>query len=176
MPPKHRSVDTLVDAFGDPETPEETLMELNVTRQVATLQRMTVKQLRQRYCEVFSEDTNGHNKAWLVKRIAWRLQARAEGGLSERARQRAVALADDADLRMNPPAMKAVPVVEEAPVQVLKLQTDNRLPPPGSLITRKYKGELLQVKVRSDGFEYAGEVYGSLSASARDFSGIMLAL
>jgi hypothetical protein len=81
MPPKHRSVDTSVDAFGEPETTEETLMALNVTREVATLQRMTVKQLRQRYCEVFGEDTNGHNKAWLVKRIAWRLQVKAEGGL-----------------------------------------------------------------------------------------------
>ena len=58
-------------------------MEPNVGRAVAALERMTVKQLRQKYAEVFGEETNGHNKAWLVKRIAWRMQARAEGGLSQ---------------------------------------------------------------------------------------------
>jgi hypothetical protein len=45
---------------------------------------MTVKQLKQQYAEVLGEDTNGNNKAWLVKRIARRLQSRAGGGLSER--------------------------------------------------------------------------------------------
>jgi hypothetical protein len=95
-------------------------METNVGREIAALQRMTVKQLRQKYMEVFDEETNGHNKAWLVKRIAWRLQARAEGGLSERARRRATELADDADLRMNPPPMKATTPVEDdvPPVRV----------------------------------------------------------
>lgn len=73
-------------------------------REFAALERMTVTQLRQRYGEVFGEETNGRNKAWLVKRIAWRLQAKAEGGLSERGRQRAEELADEADLRMNRPS------------------------------------------------------------------------
>lgn len=146
-------------------------MSLNVGQEVAALQRMTVKQLKQRYAEVFGEDTNGCNKAWLVKRIAWRLQVRAEGGLSDRARQRAVELADDADLRLNPPPMKAAPPEEEAPVKVLKFQADDRLPPPGTVITRKYKGEVLQVKVRPDGFEYEGGVYTSLSAVAKQITG-----
>src|SRR5262245_24424343 len=105
-------------------------MSLNVGQEVAALSRMTVKQLKQKYSEIVGEDTNGNNKAWLVQRIAWRLQARAEGGLSERARQRAAELADDADLRLNPPPMKAITAVEdEAPVRVLKFQADDRLPP-----------------------------------------------
>ena len=45
-----------------------------------------------------------HNKTWLVKRNAWCLPIRAEGGLSDRARQRALDLADDADPRLRPPA------------------------------------------------------------------------
>jgi hypothetical protein len=61
-------------------------MHLTVGKEVAALQRMTVKELRDRYAEVFGEETPANNKAWLVKRIAWRLQAVAEGGLSERAR------------------------------------------------------------------------------------------
>ena len=48
---------------------------------------------------------------------------------------------------------------------------DDRLPPPGSIITRKYKGGVLQVKVLDEGFEWAGEVYTSLSAVAKAVSG-----
>ena len=147
-------------------------METSLGREVAALPRMTVKQLRQKYAEVFGEDTNGHNKAWLVKRIAWRMQARAEGGLSERARQRAGELADDADLRLNPPAMKAAPPPrEEAPVHTAPLQADDRLPPPGTVLTRKYKGNVLHVKVRPDGFEHEGVVHASLSAVAKHITG-----
>ena len=40
---------------------------------------MSKAQLRQRYGEVFGVETNGRNKVWLVKRIAWRLQVQAEG-------------------------------------------------------------------------------------------------
>ena len=65
-------------------------METNVGREVAALSRMTVKQLKRRYAEVFGEATNGNHRTWLVRRIAWRLQALAEGGLSERATARAV--------------------------------------------------------------------------------------
>ena len=48
---------------------------------------------------------------------------------------------------------------------------DGRLPPPGSVITRKYKGAVVQVKVLSGGFEFAGEVYASLSAVAKAVTG-----
>src|SRR5262249_32672437 len=47
--------------------------------------------------------TRTGNKAWLVKRLAWRLQALTEGDLSARARRRAADLAQDADLRLSPP-------------------------------------------------------------------------
>ena len=109
-------------------------------RTFAALDRMTVTQLRQKYSEVFGEQTNGRNKAWLVKRIAWRLQAQAGGGLSERGRQRAEELADEADLRLNPPPMKPHQPEEESAVRVLPFAADDRLPPPGTVIARKYKG------------------------------------
>ena len=58
------------------------------------MERMTNKQLRERYAEVFGETTAANNKAWLVKRVTWRLLAKAEGGLSDRARRRAEELAN----------------------------------------------------------------------------------
>jgi hypothetical protein len=43
------------------------------------------------------------SKQFLFRRIAWRLQANAEGDLSERARLRAAQIADDRDLRIRAP-------------------------------------------------------------------------
>src|SRR5262245_64134436 len=85
-------------------------MQVNVAREVAALSRMTTKQLRERYAEVFGEATSANNRTWLIRRIAWRLLALSEGDLSERAKARAVELARDADLRVVPPAEKAAAV------------------------------------------------------------------
>src|SRR5437868_12340628 len=139
-------------------------MSPNVARELATLQRLSVPQLRARYAAVFQETTNANNRTWLVKKIAWRLQALAEGGLAERARQRAAELANDADLRANPPKTLTLPVSVETPP--LRPHADDRLPPVGTILTRPYKGALLQVKILADGFEYDGQVYPSLSAVA----------
>jgi hypothetical protein len=148
-------------------------MPINVGKEVAALQRMTVKQLRERYVEVFGDETRTGNKAWLVKRIAWRIQAIAEGGLSERARQRAAEIANDADIRMTPPKTNpAAPLREKRTVVAsVRFADDNRVPLPGTVITRVYKGQTLQVRVLDNGFEYEGEVYRSLSAVAKQITG-----
>src|SRR5579871_3600162 len=130
-------------------------MDPSLGRQLALLARLTVPQLRSRYAELFGEPTLANNRAWLVKRLAWRLQALAEGDLSERARQRAAELINEADLRLSPP--KESPVAEAAGqtcARTLRNQADDRLPPPGTIISRPYKGEMLQVLVRADGFEF----------------------
>ena len=71
-------------------------MEVNIVQEVAALERLSVGQLRQRFAELFGEATSASNRTWLIKRIIWRLQALAEGDLSERARRRAAELARDA--------------------------------------------------------------------------------
>ncbi len=148
-------------------------MQLNVAKEVAAMQRLPMQDLKARYADVFGEPTNANNRVWLVRRIAWRLQARAEGDLSERARRRAAELADDADLRLSPPKeVDAQPELERTVTDVLPLANNGRLPPPGSVITRAYKSEDLQVKVLDDGrFEFEGEVFRSLSAVAKKITG-----
>jgi hypothetical protein len=145
-------------------------MTVNVAREAAALQRLTVPQLRQRYAEVYAETTNAGNRAWLVKRILWRLQALAEGDLSERARQRAQELACDADLRLNPPKTLAMPLAAPSPPSS-RPQADDRLPPPGTILARQYKGRTLQVQVLTEGFAFEGNVYPSLSAVAKAATG-----
>ena len=48
---------------------------------------------------------------------------------------------------------------------------DRRLPIPGSIITKNYKGRDIQVKVLENGFEYNGNIYRSLSAVASEIGG-----
>jgi hypothetical protein len=57
-------------------------MGTELGKELAALKRLTVGKLREKYAEVFGEPTNGHNRPWLVRRIAWRLQERALGGLA----------------------------------------------------------------------------------------------
>jgi hypothetical protein len=140
-------------------------MSIPLAREIALLPRLTVKELQAKYAEVFGEQARAHNKPWLVKRVAWRMQALAEGGLSERARLRAAELANDADLRVIPPKAAL-----ETP-RVIPIRTNDRLPTVGSVITRSYKGETINVKVLADGFEYEGQFYKSLSAVAKAVSG-----
>ena len=107
-------------------------MQLNVAREVAALRPLTAKQLRDKYADLFGESTNANNRAWLVKSIAWRLQVQAEGDLSERARRRAAELAYDADLRLSPPKLMAIPAAasERTTTGPLERAGDDRLPPP----------------------------------------------
>lgn len=147
-------------------------MDINIGQEVAALRRMTVNELRARYVAVCGEETRVRNKDWLVKRIAWRLQANAEGDLSERARSRAAKLANDAELRRTPPKTPNPPA--DAPKRTTVAQwtsPEGPLPPPGTVITRDYKGQTLQVKVLPNGFEFEGAVYRSLSAVAKTITG-----
>jgi hypothetical protein len=145
---------------------------LNVAKEVAAMERMTVGQLRAKYADVFGEPTNGRNKRWLIKRIAWRLQANAEGTLSERARRRAMELANDADLRMTPPReRKPVPAAETQTVTVTKSVATPTNLLPGTVLHREYKGQTIRTTVLDDGFEYLGERYKSLSAVAKAVTG-----
>ena len=146
-------------------------MSLNIGREVAAMKRMTVAQLRVKYAEVFGEATRSRHKDYLLRRIAWRMQANAEGGLSERARQRARELAATSDVRLTAPKKDTRPDTARTKVAAINISQDGRLPMPGATITREYKGQLIEVRVLPEGFEYAGDIYRSLSAVAKAVTG-----
>src|SRR5450432_3607936 len=78
-------------------------METTIGQEIAALQQMNQHELRDKYIALFGEETRSGNRVWIIKRMAWRLQALVEGGLSERARQRAVELANDTEVRTTIP-------------------------------------------------------------------------
>jgi hypothetical protein len=148
-------------------------MPLNLTYEVAALDRLGVADLRLRFAALFGEPTRAGNKTWLIKRLAWRLQALAEGDLSERARRRAAELAQHAGLRLTPPrpgtAAARRSAADRPPTP--PRPHDPRLPPVGTVLTRAYKGRTLRVTILSHGFECDGTVYASLSATAKAVTG-----
>jgi hypothetical protein len=143
--------------------------------EIEELSRMTVSQLRRKHLELFGEESRSNHKQFLYRRIAWRMQAVAEGGLSERARRRALEIADEADLRIRAPRNMFAGDRRLDPklsaTRKVPSELDARLPPPGSYLDREYKGQRIIVKVLVDGFEFEGKVYRSLSAIAREVTG-----
>ena len=128
-------------------------MDAAVLRDIENLRRMSVGGLREKYREVFGEDSRSHHKGFLFRRVAWRLQAVAEGGLSERARRRALEIANDADLRIRAPkdfGPQGADAARRTVVGIIDGRRDCRLPEPGTLVTREFKGQTFVVKVLAD--------------------------
>jgi len=150
-------------------------MKLDIAKEVKSLNRMGVAGLREKYVEIFGEETKSGNKDFLVKRIAWRIQALKEGDLSERARKRAEELANDADVRIRAPRNMFregdASQAGRTSMRSFSPSDNQRLPIPGTVITREYRGETVKVTVLEQGFEYEDKVYRSLSAVANAVTG-----
>jgi len=149
--------------------------EASIPAQIAALQRMTVAQLREKWKELYGgEETSSFNRVWLWRRLAWRVQELAYGGLSERAKARIAEINRDDDLRFLPPRTWN-PITNTVPEPTSRRGArpvrDPRLPSPGGVITRQYHGREIRVTVTETGFEWEGRPYRSLSAVARDVCG-----
>lgn len=143
-----------------------------IAREVENLRALSTDQLRAKWEEVWGEKCRSRNKDFLRKRIAWKIQANAYGGLSQRALDRARELADETLLKIRNPAPFSPPSTGgRSTRQRIHAPGDPRIPGPGAVITRDYKGRKLLVSVLDDGFEFEGQVYRSLTAIAKKATG-----
>jgi hypothetical protein len=144
---------------------------LKLGAEIAALSDMTVAELAATYQRLFGEPTRSRNKDYLRKRLAWKIQADAEGGLSLKALARIDELGDELPdrwkARLRPSASPDLTVT--APKEPLR---DRRLPPPGTVLTRVHGGVQHRVTVHEDSFEYEGKAFKSLSAIARQITGV----
>ena len=144
-------------------------MDERIYTESEQLGSLRLQQLRARYREVFGEDARTAHKHHLVRQIAWRLQVQAQGDLSERARRRALEIANDADLKHQvPPHWDGQPPAARSSRPVRRAR---RIPAAGTVLRRVYRNRTVVVKILPDGFEYEGRRYGSLSAVARAATG-----
>lgn len=150
-------------------------MTAAVETEIAELYDMTTGELVEKYKELHGQPTRTRHRQYLIRKNAWRIQANAFGGLSERAKRRAAELANDADIRvMAPRTLICPPQDGEASTRTLRLAPrDPRIPPAGSAIVRVYKGKKLRVTVLDgdSGFAYEGHRFDTLSAVAKHITG-----
>ncbi len=153
-------------------------MPESIEDQINALERMTTTELVERFAEVHGYPCRTRHRQYLIRKIAWRIQANAEGDLSERARRRAAELADDAEVRVMAPKTLVSPPQSGTAKTVRRRvhgddHDDRRLPPAGSAIVREYKGRTIRVLVlpKDEGFEWNGERFRTLTAVAKKVTG-----
>ena len=143
------------------------MSDASVWARIAQLQQMSVGELREEWRKLYGEEPRSRHRVWLWKRLAWRVQELEYGGLSERAKKRLEELMPTAELALRVPR-DFLKGVEPLPSRQVR---DQRIPPPGTVLLRDYKGRKVAVTVLDDGFEWEGREYRSLSAIAKDVTG-----
>lgn len=131
--------------------------------QLAALSHMTIPELVAKYFELYGEPTRTRNKAYLLKRLTWRVQEIAEGGLSQGATEIITKLGDQLPENWRRRMAELTPRADVA--------RDPRLPPAGTKLSRVYRGVEYTATVHADGIEYRDRHYRSLSAVARAITG-----
>ncbi len=134
----------------------------SVLKQIADLDNLTYQELRSLWRTLFGKDATASNRPYLIKRLAYRIQEIAYGGLSEGARQTMDEVLDShgfdenggrSDRRRAEKKQKAgMPIV-------------------GTRFLREWKGRTYEVTVVNGGFDFEGCRYRSLTAIALAITG-----
>jgi hypothetical protein len=135
----------------------------SILKQINALFSMSMKDLKGVYQKLSPQENAPSNKTFLIRRIAYRLQEDAFGGLSSQAKGRLEVLKTE----LNPLKDLGAKRSREGEGKVVR-----RLPLPGTVITKTYKGQPVEVKVLHKGFEYGGKPYRSLSRVAKEVTGV----
>jgi hypothetical protein len=134
----------------------------SIVRQIAELETLPAARLEDRWRALFGSDPPACQRRFLVKRLAYRIQELAYGGLSEAARTRMEEIAQEAGMD------------EEASLPGRGRRTRDRkreLPVAGTRLVRVWDGRRHEVTVTVTGFEFEGRPYRSLSAIANAITG-----
>jgi Protein of unknown function (DUF2924) len=124
-------------------------MDMALVRSIEELRRLTVPALKEKYREVFGEESRSSHKQYLFRRIAWQMQAQLEGGLSERAVDRAVRIDDDVTCaaagRRDSGGGRNSP--KDGIPSKFWNSSGSTAAHPGTFLTRRHKGREVVVKV-----------------------------
>ncbi len=127
-------------------------MEINMLKEYAALEEMSVKELLGTWPRYFDNPPkNRTNKKYLVSELIYRIQELAYGGLTKLTIDRLEALAESKSLNK--------PTYENTRLAI------------GTKLVREVKGVEHHVTVLEDGYEYQGVKYKSLSGAAFAITG-----
>ncbi|NTU77143.1 MAG: DUF2924 domain-containing protein [Alphaproteobacteria bacterium] len=123
-------------------------------RQIKDLQDKSFAELKQLWRDYYQAEPPPYRRGFMARALAYRIQELTYGGLSEKASNRLEDMLAEAE--GTKPKKRAGKV---------------RLPVAGSRLVREWRGERHEIIILSDGFEFAGRKWGSLTAIARQITG-----
>jgi hypothetical protein len=136
-------------------------MSRAVLKQIADLERMTTSELQDRWLQLVGSDPPRYSREFLIRRLAYRIQELAHGGIALSTREKMNRLLDDG-----------------AYDEIGALKTNRREPQRkrglavlGTRLVREWNGERHEVTAVEGGFEFQGRRYRSLSAIAKLITG-----
>jgi len=127
----------------------------DVLPRLATLKTVPIADLKRQWTALFGREPPPFSRTYLQSRLAYRIQELAYGGLKPDTVARLEALGEKLD---------------GGNITRRRLRADDR-PFAGTRMIREYQGVEHVVTVLTDGFEYEGRPYRSLSAIARAITG-----
>lgn len=140
-------------------------MDNAILEKMLALKDASLAELQAKYAELFDgKKAASTNKTYLWQRIAYRIQEIEYGDLPAEALNKLKELTQEYD-PINNQALRSYTVERH------HASRDRRLPIPGTVINKKYKGTEIRVKALEHGFEYNGRVYKTLSAVAKAITG-----
>jgi len=129
-----------------------------VLKQLSTLKTMSLEELKNKWLELYGDEAPQYKSQFLIKKLAYRIQELYYGGLSKESKN-----------HLSLRAMSDPLATIQTKVPQARKVTEDLLP--GTRFVRIWNDKRYEVIVREDGFEFAGKIYRSLSAIARDITG-----
>ena len=146
----------------EPLNTEETMKKDDVLRRVAELPNLPYASLKQQWRDLFGTEPPNYSAPMMVRRLAWRIQEIAYGGLTDWATNE---LAE---------RVKGERLDADGPGAARKARKKRRtsLPAPGTRLVREWEGERHEVTVLRGGrLEYEGRAFRSLTSVAYAITG-----
>lgn len=142
-------------------------MNNSLIEQIMTLKGASLEELKVKCAELSGQEAPcSNNKIFLWRKIAYRLQEIEYGGLPSKTQNRIGELIEKYD-----PVNNKMLRPQHTPGKNKASGRDTRLPIPGAIIRKEYKGQVLEINVLEKGFEYQNQIYRTLSAVAKAVTG-----
>ncbi|MDP2922649.1 MAG: DUF2924 domain-containing protein [Candidatus Omnitrophota bacterium] len=142
----------------------------NAISEIMALKEMSLGELEKKYEAIFDrKKAPSNNKVYLWRKIAYRIQELEHGGLSSEVQGKIEKFIQKYD-PVNNKSLRSI-INTNGSSKKSKLSRDKRLPIPGTVITKEYKGIKLQIKAIESGFEYNNKTYKSLTSIAKEVTG-----
>ena len=127
----------------------------DVPARLAALPSADIRELKEQWRSLFGTEPPPYNRRFLERRLGYRIQELAYGGLKPETIARLEALGEQ---------------IDGGNITLRRIRQDQR-PIAGTRLLREYQGVEHVVTVTRDGYEYQGRPYQSLSAIARAITG-----